>query len=179
MRILLPLAALLAASCQSTTDSAPRGAHALASTTVEADEAIRGPMLDAVRALEGRWTSETPYGDSEHTFTVTSSGSVVREIMMPGGEFEMTNMYHLDGNSIVMTHYCGAGNQPRMRATSFEDGVLAFESDSVTDLKDPKEHYMGTMTLKFISDDVVEQHWMSIEDGVESEIGVFKLTRAK
>ena len=40
-----------------------------------------------------------------------------------------------------MTH-SGAGNQPRMRADGLVDGALQFEADSVSDLKDPDEHYM-------------------------------------
>ncbi len=42
--------------------------------------------------------------------------------MYPGMEHEMTNMYTLDGNTLVMTHYCAGGNQPRMRATGVENG---------------------------------------------------------
>lgn len=179
MKSLLPIAALVALSCQNTLVVGTSDATALRDTTVEADPAIREPMLEAVRSLEGRWISETPWGDSEHTFTVTSAGTVVRELMAPGQEHEMTNMYHLDGNSLVMTHYCGAGNQPRMRATELVDGTLVFGSDSVTDLKDPDEHYMGAMILKFVSEDVVEQHWQSIDGGVASEMGVFTLRRAE
>lgn len=28
----------------------------------------------------------------------------------------MTSVYHLDGADLRMTHYCAAGNQPRLRA---------------------------------------------------------------
>ena len=69
--------------------------------------------------------------------------------------------------------------EPRMRATGLVDGALHFEADSVSDLKDPDEHYMGSMILRFVSDDVVEQHWISIEAGETSEMGVFTLRRAE
>lgn len=179
MRRLLPLVAAAALGCQNTVDVQTTDATDLRNRTVDADPARREPMLDAVRALEGRWIAETPYGTSEHDFAVSSAGSVVREIMGPGEEHEMTNMYHLDGNTLVMTHYCGAGNQPRMRATGLVDGALHFEADSVSDLKDPDEHYMGSMILRIVSDDVVEQHWISIEAGETSEMGVFTLRRAE
>ena len=121
--------------------------------------------------------STTPFGESVHEFRVTSSGSAVREIMSPGMEHEMTNMYTLDGNEILMTHYCSAGNQPHMRASSLVGNRLAFEAAGVSDLKDPGDLYMGAMTLIFVDDDHIQQHWTSIEGGKTSEMGVFDLRR--
>ena len=112
-----------------------------------------------------------------HVFEVTSSGSAVRELMGPGTEHEMTNMYTLDGNSLTMTHYCGAGNQPFMRARRLDGDRLEFESVSVRDLKDPGDHYMGAMTLVFLEDGHVEQHWTSIIGDEVAEMGVFDLRR--
>ena len=146
MRRLLPLVAAAALGCQNTVVVQTADATDLRNRTVDADPARREPMLDAVRALEGRWIAETPYGTSEHEFAVSSAGSVVREIMGPGEEHEMTNMYTLDGNALVMTHYCGAGNQPRMRATdSWRSSALR---SGRLGLKDPDEHYMGSMILR-------------------------------
>lgn len=175
LHLAAPLLAL--AACASQTSSGPVAGGEL--TIVDADPAIRAPFMEALTALEGRWTSVTPYGESEHVFHVSSMGSAVREIMSPGMEHEMTNMYTLDGNGVTMTHYCGAGNQPHMRATAFDGRRLEFRTTGVSDLKDPGEHYMGEMTLVFVDDDHVEQHWTSIENGEKSEIGVFALTRVK
>ena len=36
---------------------------------------------------------------------------------------EMLTVYHLDGKRLVLTHYCMAGNQPRMEAKSFNPGT--------------------------------------------------------
>jgi len=32
----------------------------------------------------------------------------------------MISVYHLDGDRLILTHYCEVGNQPRMQATSFD-----------------------------------------------------------
>ena len=45
------------------------------------------------------------------------------------------------------------------------------------DLKDPAEHYMGAMTLVFLGEDHVEQHWTSIIGEDVAEMGVFDLRR--
>ncbi len=144
---------------------------------VEADESIRAPMFEAVAALEGRWIATTPYGESVHEFKVSSGGSAIRETMATGEEHEMTNMYTLDGNSLTMTHYCGAGNQPFMRASSLDGNRLVFDFVSVSDLKSADDHYMGAMTLVFVDEDHVQQHWTSINGGEVVEMGAFELRR--
>ena len=101
---------------------------ATAPTVVDADPARREALLGAVAALEGRWAGKAAdlpeeEGPQPYTeFALTAQGTVVREIMMIGEPHEMTNMYALDGNTLVMTHYCSAGNQPRMRARSRREG---------------------------------------------------------
>ncbi len=179
MKINATIALLLlgAASCQSTDSSAPTDGPVL--KVVAADASVRAPLWAALSSLEGRWTSKTEYGDGEHVFAVSSAGSVLREIMGPGTESEMTNMYSLDGNGVAMTHYCGAGNQPHMRAARMDGNRLVFESVSVGDLKDLGEHYMGAMTLVFVDEDHVEQHWTSITGETQLDMGVFTLTRVK
>jgi hypothetical protein len=164
------LLSLLALACQSTapdtSGDAPR--------VVDVDPAQREALFAAVRSLEGKWQSEGPDGEPSYsTFEVTSAGSAVREVMLPGTEHEMTNMYTLDGNELVMVHYCAGGNQPIMRADSFEDGRLVFRSAGVRDLKAADEVYMGSMTLVVIDADKVEQQWVALKGGeVEHEMTI-------
>ena len=168
--LLLPLSlALCAGACSSTG----------ASGDAPPDPARRETLLGAVKQLEGRWTIEGEGGPGETEFHVSSAGSAVREVMFPGSPHEMTNMYALDGNALVMTHYCAGGNQPRMRATRLADGRIAFEADGVSDLGAPDEVYMGEMTLVLVDPDHVEQHWRAFQgDQLDHEM-VFRLTRAE
>ncbi len=67
-------------------------------------------------------------------FKLLSGGSAVRETMFPGTDHEMTNMYHLDGHDLVLTHYCAEGNQSRMRAKpGGKNNVLEFKFESFMD----------------------------------------------
>lgn len=132
----------------------------------ELDAAKRERLLAAVKQLEGSWgvtIAGSPSGSIE--FKVSSVGSAVRETMFPGTDHEMTNMYHLDGNTLVVTHYCGGGNQPRMRATDVVDGKIMFALESVGDLKSAEEAYMGGLTLEFVDADHVVEHWSNYVDG--------------
>ncbi len=146
---------------------------------VESDPALRQPLLAAVAALEGRWVMEGPEGPAYIEFAVTSGGSAVRETMFPGTPHEMVNMYTLDGNSLVMTHFCAAGNQPRMRATALVDGRLEFRSDGVGDLKAPDEMYMGALTLVLVDGEQLEEHWTAYNQGGADHSPVFTLKRVR
>ena len=149
-------------------------------STGPVDEDQREELLSLVTALEGEWTCSDPEGNQSSTvFAVSSGGTVVRELMFPGEPHEMTNMYSLDGNDLVMTHYCAGGNQPSMRADGMVGNKLPFHFESVRDLTDPDGHYMGEMTIVFNADGSIEQHWMGLKRGEvdEDHTMVFKLDR--
>ena len=165
--LLLPLSLLALASCQSI--------H-----TGPVDETHRKELFSLVSALEGDWVVTDPEGTtSTTTFAVTSGGSVVRETMFPGEPHEMTNMYSLDGDDLVMTHYCAGGNQPSMRASGMVDNRLPFHFESVRDLTDPDGVYMGEITLVFNADGSLEQRWSGLKRGVADpeHAMVFELKR--
>ena len=141
------------------------------------DETVRAELLSLVKGLEGRWQVMGEGPASFIEFGLSSKGTAVREIMFPGTDEEMTNMYTLDGNSLVMTHYCAAGNQPRMRATSYTNDQLVFAPDGVSDLASPEAFYMSDMVLTFVGENRVNQTWRGLAGGIESEMPVFELKR--
>jgi hypothetical protein len=51
------------------------------------------------------------------------------------------------GGALVLTHFCGAGNQPRMRATRIDDGgrQVAFEMYDITNLSDPQAYHTTSL----------------------------------
>ena len=143
--------------CQSTTEDA----EVRPLTTDKLDNETRTALLEAVKGLEGDWIGEQ--GPTE--FHVSSGGSAVRELMFPGEPHEMTNMYTLDGNALVMTHYCAGGNQPSMRASAVDAGQIVFSFEGVSDLKAEDELYMGEMTLVIIDENNIEEHWRAFKAG--------------
>lgn len=149
----------------------------------KATDADRAALLDRVRGLEGEWLMQGEDGTWNVTcvFKTIAGGSAVREIMFPGTPHEMTNLYHMDGSSLVLTHYCAAGNQPKMRAKAATGkGPIAFEFDSVTNLTQPEETYMGSMTLVMPDADRLEAHWMHHKAGNKmGEPMIFSMKRKK
>ncbi|MBK7876605.1 MAG: hypothetical protein IPJ77_12810 [Planctomycetes bacterium] len=145
-----------------------------------ASDAQRSVLVERVKALAGTWEGKADEGVLQNVFSVGSGGSAVREIMFPGTPHEMTNMYHMDGDSLVMTHYCAMGNQPRMRASVGPNpDEIRFEFDGVSNLRAPDEMYMGSMTLTIIDQDHIRETWQHYVKGVKGDPTVFELTRKR
>jgi hypothetical protein len=144
----------------------------------KATESQTNALLGQVKSLEGEWIVTGPDGKpGVIVFKTSSAGSVVREIMFPGQDHEMTNVYHMDGPTCVVTHFCAAGNQPRMRATKAEGNAIAFNFDSVSNLSTADEQYMGGLTLTFVDKNHVKQTWKHYASGkVDNEFS-FDLVR--
>jgi hypothetical protein len=87
----------------------------------QAPQADGRAALDYLRELEGQWVvqggNEGPFG---WEFDVTSRGGVVVERLKVGTSTEMTTIYHLDDGTLIGTHYCQLGNQPRLTAVNAE-----------------------------------------------------------
>jgi len=104
-------------------------------------------LFEELKKLEGdwqaQWQSRTYEPDKPFVLTeirVISGGSAVRETTGTGTTSEMSSVYHLDGNDLVITHYCNLGNQPQMRLTkaksklskSMAAGATAAAADATT-----------------------------------------------
>jgi hypothetical protein len=135
-----------------------------------ATPAQKSALFDRVASLAGTWEMTDEEGKTHvaSVFTVSSGGNVVREVMFPGAPHEMTNVYHMDGDDLVVTHYCAVGNQPRMRSTAAggtSKDRIHFAFDSVTNLTSNDQTYMGDMTLVFVDANMIRQEWKSFKGG--------------
>lgn len=149
-----------------------------AAPLMAADAPKTNPQFEAMKALVGDWVGKTPYGKSTVTYKLVSDGSTLMETM---GENtgEMVTMYHADGDSVMMTHYCSANNQPRMRAKQPEkDGSLVFKFIDVTNLANQDEVFISGLSLKIIDKDHFTQQWTHREKGKETS-GTFTYERKK
>jgi len=141
-------------------------------------EVAKNTAWDALKTLEGTWamTHAGPDGKvGELVFKSTGAGSVVTETMFPGSKHEMVNMYHMDNDRLIMTHYCAMGVQPRMKLVSSENGVLKFEFLDITNAK-PGEGYMASLEMT-IKGEQLKEKWSYIKDGKVGEATEFELTK--
>ena len=133
-------------------------------------------IMSRLAELEGEWMLLDENGEETDvvgsTFRVTSAGSTLVERMFPDHPdgYEMLNVYHVDGDRVLMTHYCSAGNQPRLRVLSTDDeNRLQWQMESVTNLSAPGADHMHQAEYEFQGDDRLTTHWQSMVDGEVSD----------
>jgi len=136
--------------------------------------------LERLKALAGEWEGKGKDGqDTRVTYEVTSNGTAVVETMSAGDMHSMVTVYHHDGDRLMMTHYCGLGNQPRMRSEKpLQGGVLRFAMVDVTNLPDPQAGHMHKLAMRFPDPGHLVHEWTFIERGQE-RVEVFNLARKK
>jgi hypothetical protein len=180
-RVALTAMLMCLAGCASTnTTMSPNGSP---KTVAAATADQKATLIDRVKTLEGTWLGVDEHGKatgSEVVFALTGRGSAVREIMLPHTDNEMTNLYTMDGPTLVMTHYCASGNQPRMRAAAGDGKSIALKFDGVSNLRSAGEMYMGEMTLTFADADHFSETWRHFKGGAETgDPKVFHFVRKK
>jgi hypothetical protein len=129
--------------------------------------------FEFVKGLVGTWegTSKGMDGKEEKVsviYELTSGGTAVVEKLMPGTPHEMVSVYHKDGNSIAMTHYCALGNAPQMALKKLGDKTIEFEMTKPIGISSPKEDHMHSVKLTK-GDNTLTQEWTSIEKGQKSK----------
>ena len=138
------------------------------------------PALARLKSMAGEWKGTAPDGKTvKLTTRVASGGSAVVEQMDMHGD--MITVYHADGPDLMLTHYCGIGNQPRMRAAapSATDKSLDFKFVDATNMPDPKQPHMHDLKITFVDDDHVTQEWTFYKDGKPADTAKFNFERVK
>lgn len=136
---------------------------------------------ELLKSLAGEWEGNYEGSSAHLSYRVVSAGSALVETMTEAAQkVEMITVYHRDGNALVATHYCAAGNQPRMRAESVEPGAnkIAFRFADVTNLGSPEAEHMRELTVSMPDPDHLVQEWTSRAKGRDSTV-VFRYTRKK
>jgi hypothetical protein len=109
--------------------------------------------FERLKALAGQWTGTGADGTTSHyTYEVVAGGSALLErCEMPhdGVPVTMLTLFTLDGSRLLLTHYCMAGNQPRMQAQAMVGDTIAFEFLDATGLDTPDEGHMHRATFHF------------------------------
>jgi hypothetical protein len=94
--------------------------------------------FDQLKTLAGSWEGvvktfpPTPEADGKHaqtTLRVTSMGNaLMHEMRIEGRADDPITMFYMNDDRLTLTHYCDAGNRPRMIAKTSPDGkTVEFE----------------------------------------------------
>lgn len=137
--------------------------------------------FEKLKSLIGDWQGTGPNDlKVSISYALMSGGTAIIETRKPVGEPDMVSIFHLNGDELMMTHYCSAGNQPRMRA-DLAGGVtkdLSFAFIDATNLSKPTDGHMHGLKYTFLDKDHVSQVWTWWQDGKDNQ-AEFSLKRIK
>ena len=145
----------------------------LLATASLAGSAPANPSNDAaagfarLKALAGEWEATVDGKKAHLTYEVIAGGNSVVEHVSVADMPDMLTVYYLDGNRILLTHYCMEGNQPRMEARSFDpqSGELRFQFLDITNLANANAGYMHNATLHLVDNNHIASEWQFFENG--------------
>jgi hypothetical protein len=153
--------------------------------------AAGAPTAESVRAvfsnfkqLAGTWESKSTVGwQGRDEIAVIGRGSAVLFSFefQAEGEQGMATVVHPDGDRLLLTHYCEAGNQPRLVLTEVADGgrTAVFEFLDGTNLPSRDVGHMDRVVFRFLDGDHFSSAWswyakgklQPIEDVSYSRVG--------
>jgi hypothetical protein len=140
-------------------------------------------LFDKMKTLAGDWKGQSTRGwEDTGQIRVIAGGSVIefRTFDSHPGE-TMVTMVHLDGDRLLLTHYCVAKNQPRLIATEYneESGSAVFEYLDGTGLASRETGHMDKMTLSIPDSDHYTTRWTWYSKGTERWMEEIHNQRAK
>jgi hypothetical protein len=126
LSVLLLLAAGLAFAADDATDAPPASPDQV---VYDAHSAFAF-LKSMVGTWEGASAREHDHGTAaarEVEIKTTAAGSAVMQTLYPGDKYEMVNVFHMDGDTLLFTHYCAAQNAPVMKfEKSDQPGEIKF-----------------------------------------------------
>ena len=154
-----------------------------------AEETESSKALSEIKALIGNWSGTFQWtggrkdtGSMNASYYVTGNGSAVVENLMNESTPVMTSVYHLDGCDLRMTHFCGAQNQPRLKARriDLDHGAIDFEFVDATNLRSPDVPHVHGLEIRLIDANHVTLTFLFQSGSVESREEInLKRTEAK
>lgn len=148
--------------------------------------------FEKLKMLVGDWEARdgTAYGGKpiRMSYKVASGGTSVMETYYQVGSdtaIDMVTLYHLDGDTLMMTHFCVVNNQVRLRAEPITgDGkVLSFSYIDASNLSVSSKEVMNRLELTLTDKDHLTQSWtwrMTNDQGkTHDEKAVYNFVRRK
>ena len=90
-------------------------------------------------------------------------------------------MYHLDGDDLVLTHYCAGGNQPILRLDREHSTAekLVFDFTGGTNLDPAKDHHIHAAEIELTEGGGMESVWTGYAEGKPAGKMTFHLERSE
>jgi hypothetical protein len=141
--------------------------------------------FDTVKALAGTWRpADKPASPLRIRFATTAGGTTVTEEWLRGAAPHSLTVYHRDGATLVATHYCPQGNQPRLAlvpaaaAGTAAGAPVGFAFRDATDLDPATESHLVALSFALGADGVLVRRETYRQGGAE-EASELRLVRER
>lgn len=136
--------------------------------------------FEQLKKLVGTWEEKGPQGSFKVVYKLTGGGSTLVETQFAGDAHEMVSMYHMDGDKLIMTHYCAAGNQPTLVYKPGKDPkVLFFDFLRGSNMK-PTDMHIHSAKIHLKSADEIQSDWIGWSNNKQAGgPTIFSLKRVK
>ena len=143
-------------------------------TPVDVPAARARAAFEQLRQLAGDWDQASTKGwEGTTRVQVIAGGSAVLMTSNvgphPGADETMATVFHLDGDRLLVTHYCVARNQPRLVATTISPDSRRIEFDFLdgTNMRSPEAGHMRRAVFTIDSSDRYRSRWTFSQNGQE------------
>jgi hypothetical protein len=162
----------------------------IAASAVALGQSEGQKSFDQMKVLTGKWQGKVTTTPTEGAMkmqgmvlnvslrTTSSGNAIMHEVTAGGMKDDPITMLYIDGDRLLLTHYCDAGNRPRMVAKSSAD-VKTVEFDFL-DLAGPTDHgHMDHAVFTFVDADHHTEDWTYMMPGDKPMKAHFELERVK
>jgi hypothetical protein len=144
--------------------------------------------FEKLKTLSGSWEGHVatfpPAAEIEGkamkvTLRTTSMGNaLIHEMTGAGRPDDPITMLYLDGDRVMLTHYCDAGNRPRMAGKMSADGKTV-EFDFLDVAGSTQYGHMHHAVFSFVDADHHTEDWTYMEPGDKPVRAHLELQRTK
>jgi hypothetical protein len=134
--------------------------------------------FDKLKTLAGSWQGSYEGKPMQATLRVTSMGNAIVHEMKGEGPDDPITMFYMDGDRLLLTHYCDAGNRPRMAAKLSPDGkTLEFDLVDVGNYSSTQGGHMQHAVFNIIDANHHTEEWTFFLEGKPAMIAHLDLKR--
>jgi hypothetical protein len=151
----------------------------IGTSIASAEKSNSALAFEHLTSLVGQWTGVQDGVDITLTYTLTADGSTLMEEFRPAKGPVMMTMFTVDGDHLIATHYCSAGNQPQMVTqpiTEPQNKTLVFSLVHITGMNTSEDWHNTGLEVLFDDADHLTQKWTYLYKG-KTGTTIFHFTR--
>jgi hypothetical protein len=126
-----------------------------------------------LKQIAGSWKAKT----LNVSYAVMSADTALVETYAVGSGHETLSVFHPAGPTVMVTHYCAQGNQPRLKLESAAASKWVFTYADATNLSSPAASHLVRLELELSADGRKLKRIETYEENGKREATTLELER--